>query len=433
MLSVVRPLAGLVVAASLLGAPSLFAQTAADTTALDARNVSGVSLLHLRPDAGLTAFGTAEVGTVPARGAGVRMMWYPGKYAFRAGYVNSFGATYWDEANVGYGSAAFGDNTRASGANSFAANLATTASGDESVAFGNNATASGNRAFAFNGTASAVGAVAIGSGAQATSDDALAMGPSSYAQGLASVAIGPSKAQGAFAVAIGLQNNANGNFSVTIGKNARAGWRQGAIVLGDGCAGFSSDSVYATANNQFVARGCGGINFYTSRNLSSGVQVAAGGSSWSAVSDRNRKHGFTDVDGEELLGQLTQVPVTRWHYNAQGDSVWHMGAMAQDFYAAFGLGEDSLRISTIDMDGVTLRGVQALAVRTESLSGTADVLSVELDATRAVVARQADELRALRADLAALRAARDEDVRATAALAERLAHLEALLTASPKP
>ncbi len=432
MLSVVRPLAGLAVVTSLLTAPSLLAQTTADTV-LAARDGSGVTLLHLRPDAGFTAFGTYEAGTVPATGAGVRMMWYPGKFAFRAGYVNSFGATYWDEANVGAGSVGLGENTRASGNHSFAANLATTASGNESVALGNNGTASGERSFAFSGTASAVGAVAIGSGAQATGDESMVLGGSSIAGGLYSTVLGAgSIARGDFGIAIGLQSSASGRFSYAIGKNARTAGRQGSIVLGDGCAGFSSDSVYATANNQFVARGCGGINFYTSQNLSSGVQVAAGGSSWSAVSDRNRKADFVDVDGEDLLARLQRVPVTTWHYLTQDASIRHMGAMAQDFYAAFGLGEDSLRISTIDMDGVTLRGVQALALRTESLWGTAEALSLELEATRAVVARQADELRALRSELDALRAARDEDARASAALADRLARLEALLTTSPK-
>jgi hypothetical protein len=37
-----------------------------------------------------------------------------------------------------------------------------------------------------------------------------------------------------------------------------------------------------------------------------------------------------------------------------------MGPMAQDFYAAFGLGEDDRHIATVDADGVALAGVQAL-------------------------------------------------------------------------
>jgi hypothetical protein len=327
---------------------------------------SGVERFRVNSDGGMVASGVSGSGSIPASGAGVRLMWYPALYALRAGSVSSFGANYWDVSNVGAGSAAFGDNTRASGANSFAANLATTASGTESVALGNNGTASGDRSFAFNGTASGVGAVAIGSGAQATNDDALAMGPSSIAGGLAAITIGPSIANGNFGVAIGLQNSASGQFSVAIGKNARTANRQGSVVLGDGCAGFSSDSVYPTANNQFVARGCGGIKLYTNQGLTSGVEVAAGGSGWSAVSDRNRKDHFFNVDGEGLLLKLRSVPVTTWNYKAQDPRIRHMGAMAQDFDAAFGLGENPLMINSIDMDGVTLAGVKALDARTIS-------------------------------------------------------------------
>jgi hypothetical protein len=324
----------------------------------------GSNLLRLNSDAGLVVRGTAGEGSIPATGAGVRMMWFPSLWAFRVGKVDSFGETYWDLSNIGVGSVALGENVRASGNNSFAANLATTASGDESVALGNNGTASADRAFAFNGTASGVGAVAIGNGAQATSDDALAMGPSSIAGGIASVVLGPSIANGDLSVAIGLQNSASGAYSVAIGKNARTANRSGSIVLGDGCAGFSSDSVYATANNQFVARGCGGIKFYTSQNLSSGVEVAPGGGSWSSISDRARKRNFQDLDGEYVLARLKEVPVDTWSYITQDASIRHAGPVAQDFYAAFGLGESDRLINTIDIDGINMAGVTALENRT---------------------------------------------------------------------
>ncbi|HYH78875.1 MAG TPA: tail fiber domain-containing protein [Longimicrobium sp.] len=365
----------------LAAAPAVHAQN----DSLLAVSTGGVNLLRLNNDASFVVRGTAGAGLLPATGAGVRMMWFPALWAFRAGKVESFGATYWDLASVGEGSTAFGENTRASGSNSFAANLATTASGDESVALGNNGTASADRAFAFNGTASAVGAVAIGSGAQATSDDALAMGPSSIAGGLASITLGPSIANGSFGVAIGLQNSASGNFSVAIGKNARTANRQGSIVLGDGCAGFSSDSVFPTANNQVVMRGCGGVKVFTNQGLTSGVELAAGGSGWSAVSDRNRKENFLALEGEDLLARLRTVPVSSWNYRTQDASIRHMGPMAQDFYAAFGLGESEVMINSVDIDGVNLAGVQAVAARTDVLKEQVGTLTAENTALRARV------------------------------------------------
>lgn len=350
-------------AVAALSAVAATAASAQSSDSVFAVSSGGANLLRLNTDAGFVVRGTGDAGAIPATGAGVRMMWFPARWGFRAGKVDSFGSTYWDLSNVGYGSAAFGENTRASGNNSFAAGLATTATGNESVALGNNGTASAERAFSFNGTASGVGAVAIGSGAQATNDDALAMGPSSIAGGLASIVIGPSIANGNFGVAIGLQNSASGQFSVAIGKNARTSNRQGSVVLGDGCAGFSSDSVYPTANNQFVARGCGGIRFFTSQNLSSGVEVAPGGGSWSSISDRNRKMNFATIDGEDVLLRLRSVPVTTWNYRTQDEEIRHAGPMAQDFYAAFRLGESDLLINSVDMDGINLAAVKALEAR----------------------------------------------------------------------
>ena len=386
--------------ATALAAMQFFAprRVEAQADSVFAASKTGVSLMRLNTDASLVVRGTAGAGSIPATGAGVRMMWFPSLFAFRAGKVESFGAAYWDLASVGSGSAAFGENTRASGDYSFAANLATTASGDQSVALGNNGTASGDRSFAFNATASGVGAVAIGSGAQATNDDAIAMGPSSIAGGLASIVLGPSIANGSFGVAIGLQNSASGNFSVAIGKNARTANRQGSIVLGDGCAGFSSDSVYPTANNQVIARGCGGVKIFTNQGLTSGVELAAGGSGWSAVSDRNRKENFSNVDGEDILRRLRAVPVSSWNYKSQESRYRHMGPMAQDFHSAFSLGESDLLINSIDMDGVNLAAVKALDARTATQQSKIESLeraNTELRKQNADLASRLEKLEAL--------------------------------------
>lgn len=315
----------------------------------------------------------------PVSGGGRRMMWYPDKAAFRTGYVGSFGSTYWDAANIGNYSFAAGSNCRASGDHSFAVGLATTASGDESVAFGNNSTASANRALAFNGTATGVGAIALGSGAQATSDDALAMGQSSIASGLGSVTIGPSIATGSFSVAIGLQNRAGGSFSMAFGKNARCS-HQGSCVIGDASAGFSSDSVYSTTNNQMTMRYVGGFRLFTSMNLSSGVTLAGGGGSWASVSDRRKKEHFRDIDAEDILKKVAALKITNWNYKSQSPTVRHIGPVAQDFYAAFGLdgiGNDTT-INTIDIDGVNMAAIQALEKRTSQLQQENKELKAQL-------------------------------------------------------
>lgn len=324
---------------------------------------------------------------VPIAGEGRRMMWYVDKAAFRAGYVGSYGSTYWNGPDIGNFSFAAGENTRAMGEHSFSVGLGTTASGDQSVALGNNGTASADRALGFNGTASGVGAIALGSGAQATNDDALALGPSSIAGGLASVAIGPSIANGSFGIAIGLQNSARGNFSMALGKNARAK-NQGAIVISDASAGFTADSAYSTANNQLTMRFAGGARVFTNMPMTSGVEMSPGAGSWSSVSDRRKKENFEVLDTEKILHKVAQLPLTSWNYKSQPATTRHIGPMAQDFYAAFGLDgiANDTTINTTDIDGVNMAAIQALEKRTRQLQEENDQLRAKLEAMDAKMA-----------------------------------------------
>lgn len=77
-------------------------------------------------------------------GSGSRMMWVANKSALRAGVVDN---DHWDYPNIGYQSAAFGGNTKASGTNSFAANAYTQATANNATAFGNYSIASGAESF----------------------------------------------------------------------------------------------------------------------------------------------------------------------------------------------------------------------------------------------------------------------------------------------
>ena len=79
-----------------------------------------------------------------------------------------------------------------------------------------------------------------------------------------------------------------------------------------------------------------------------GVQsLAAGGGSWTNLSDVHRKDHFRDLDGERVLSELRVMPIREWSYRSQDQSVRHVGPTAQDFRAAFGLGADPLGIDTV--------------------------------------------------------------------------------------
>ena len=97
-----------------------------------------------------------------------------------------------------------------------------------------------------------------------------------------------------------------------------------------------------------------------SGNPTAGATLAPGGGSWSTLSDRNMKRDFQDLSPVEVLQKLAGIPIQTWSYMSQDSSIRHLGPMAQDFHAAFGLGEDERHISTVDADGVALAAVQGL-------------------------------------------------------------------------
>jgi hypothetical protein len=193
-------------------------------------------------------------------------------------------------------------------------------------------------------------------------------------------------------VAGGLLNTASGNFSFAAGHYAEA-THNGSFV-------WSDDNTFgapfaSTATNQFSVRAAGGVRFVTGSDTAgtptAGVQLAPGGGSWSSLSDRAAKAHLATVDGRNLLDRLAGVPIFSWNYKAQKPSIRHMGPMAQDFYRAFGLGEDNRHIDTIDAEGVALAGIQSL-------------YKLELKQQRQLKAQQR-ELASLKAQVAKLKGA----------------------------
>ncbi len=156
------------------------------------------------------------------------------------------------------------------------------------------------------------------------------------------------------------------------------------------------------APNEFVVRAAGGVGFYTNAASTTGAEMAAGGGSWAALSDANMKENFREVSGEEVLAKLAAIPIREWNYTAQDPAIRHLGPTAQDFRAAFGLGDFPLRINTTDADGIALAAINALERRTRDLpQRTADVeriaadnaeLRAQLDAARVELAEVRQQL-----------------------------------------
>jgi len=71
------------------------------------------------------------------------------------------------------------------------------------------------------------------------------------------------------------------------------------------------------------------------------------------------KTGVVPLDDAAVLAKVAALPVSEWSYTSER-GVRHVGPMAQDFYAAFGVGEDDRHITSIDEDGVALAAIKAL-------------------------------------------------------------------------
>ncbi|HEX9958717.1 MAG TPA: tail fiber domain-containing protein, partial [Fibrella sp.] len=340
--STIRLTTSLAAAAFLLsGLPQTVNAQAIDTL-MSLRASDGPTRLSLFKDGGFFMNGNLDYGagmSVPVEGSGTRLMWYPGKAAFRAGHIEG---TQWDDANIGNASVAAGFNTRASG--------------DYGTAFG------------YNSVAANTGSIAMGH----------------------------------YCIATGFA-------SVALGYNAHTNTRQGSFVFADRSVPDDGDimtdeAFRAGVNHSANWRVSGGFRIFTSSNLSTGFTFQSGSVTsnwgqngaaiststgamlttsgiWQNASDSNRKHNIERISGEQVLARLRRLPITEWSYRNDG-TVRHLGPMAQDFRAVFGLGGDEKSIGTVDADGVALAGVQALDARTTAQAADLKSLKAENETLR---------------------------------------------------
>ncbi|MBT4640778.1 MAG: tail fiber domain-containing protein [Deltaproteobacteria bacterium] len=96
----------------------------------------------------------------------------------------------------------------------------------------------------------------------------------------------------------------------------------------------------------------------SSGNLAITGSLTAAGTNY--PSDRSLKENLEEVDPQQILNALSNIPISTWNYLDNSPSIHHMGAMAQDFYAAFELGVDNRHISPLDTAGVSFAAIQAL-------------------------------------------------------------------------
>jgi hypothetical protein len=204
-------------------------------------------------------------------------------------------------------------------------------------------------------------------------------GSNNVATGVATAVAGGEKNQaGGLMAAVpgGFGNEANGATSFAAGYGADAA-TNGSFVWADYSPG--AGRVVAKRANVFLARASGGVIFYTNVAQTAGVSIAPGSGTWSSLSDRMMKTDIVPLDDAAVLEKVAALPVSEWSYTSER-GVRHIGPMAQDFYAAFKVGEDDRHITTIDEDGVALAAVKALRDENESLRRDVRALQREVAA-----------------------------------------------------
>jgi len=289
-------------------------------------------------------------------------------------------------SNVVSGQDAFvgsGNGNTASGEGSFAG-----AGGTAGGSTGN--TASGKDSFVGAGDKNTAAAVEsfVGSGGSndITSSAAYSVLAGGYGNTLSGeyAAVGGgygNKATGEYAtVAGGDGNTATGNFSFAGGYHADA-VNNGSFVWSDH---MGSTTVKDNAQNQFVVRASGGVFFYSNPTLTSGVSLPSGSGAWANLSDRNAKTNIVPLDDASILSKVAALPVSSWSYKTES-GVRHLGPMAQDFYAAFGVGEDDRHITSIDEDGVALAAIKALETKLERKDAQIEALDARVRRLEATI------------------------------------------------
>ncbi len=146
-------------------------------------------------------------------------------------------------------------------------------------------------------------------------------------------------------------------------------------------SGPGSSSVGTTTNHPilFFTNGVTRMTLATNGDMTVTGSVTA--TAFNPSSDRHIKENFGKVNRSSVLDRLARIPISTWNFIGENGTV-HMGPMAQDFYAAFGLGTDDKHISTVDADGVAFAAIQELNVRNEALASENASLRGEVTSLR---------------------------------------------------
>jgi hypothetical protein len=148
----------------------------------------------------------------------------------------------------------------------------------------------------------------------------------------------------------------------------------------------------ANGGNTFNVRATGGVWFVTAVDglgrATWGCTLTSG-SGLFCSSDRKLKRNLVELDGSDVLARLAAMPVYAWQpKDGPNADDRHIGPMAQDFFATFGLGHSDTAIGLQDEAGVALAAIRGLHRMIEAKDAKIDALERRLDAQQRTLDEQ---------------------------------------------
>jgi len=180
--------------------------------------------------------------------------------------------------------------------------------------------------------------------------------------------------------------SANQTVAIIDGSNVGGTW----LGIGNSSTGGQRWSIISSGSGN--GEGAGKLIFFTSQSNSRKMMLDGSGNltingTLSQGSDRNVKTAFEPVNTREVLDEVTKLPLMKWAYTNDA-TVRHLGPMAQDFQAAFGLGADDTHIATVDEEGVALAAIQGLNQKVEQKETEITELKQRLERLEQLLSQQ---------------------------------------------
>ncbi len=104
-------------------------------------------------------------------------------------------------------------------------------------------------------------------------------------------------------------------------------------------------------------------------------------------SSRALKPEIQPVDPLDVLARVQALPVSEWRFKDGRQNVRHIGPMAEDFQAAFGLAASGKTISVTDTSGVALAAIQGLNTELQAKDAEIQSLRTRIEALEQAIAK----------------------------------------------